>query len=64
MTSIASTGAAPVGSAPATDPVAVPAERQTPLERLLAEPGLLDRFAAPDAAPPVADAEHGAAPLR
>lgn len=64
MTSIASIGAAPACATPASDPIATPAERQTPLERLLAEPGPLDRFAAPGPVPPLADAEHGAASLR
>lgn len=64
MTPVASIGAAPVRGAPSIDPTATPAERQTPLERLLAEPGPLDRLATPDVASHVADAEHGAAPLR
>lgn len=64
MNPVASIGAAPVRGAPSIDPMTAPAERQTPLERLLAEPGPLERFVAPEPAARLADAEHGAAPLR
>lgn len=64
MTQIASIGAATPRPAPSSDPMVAPTQRQSALERLLAEPGPLDRFAAQDATPSVADADHGAAPLR
>lgn len=64
MNPVASIGAAPARGVPSTDPMTAPAERQTPLERLLAEPGPLKRFTAPEPAARLADAEHGAAPLR
>ncbi len=63
MTSVDGIGAARSRGTVQKDPIGSPQDRQSPLERLLAEPGPLDRFAVPDPVRHRADAEHGAAPL-
>jgi hypothetical protein len=64
MTPLASTGTAPIHGAIMTDPTVAPEQRQSPLERLLAEPGPLDRFMDTAPASHRADADHGATLFR